>query len=204
MENAVEALKIAVSVMIFAMALTIGISSFSNANSAIDTIINLRDRETEYTYVEPTKESIRTVGIETVVTTMYRAIEQNLEIYCFESDGDTLSIYYAVDSNNNVINESGENIGISSINFAKSENGKFTDKEDAEKFLDVLLGGKYVPSDSNDKKDYYLERLIDNIDDEGLYNKLKDKTFEEKLGEYYEGSGATEIKKRVITYTIKD
>lgn len=204
MENAVEALKIAVSVMIFAMALTIGISSFSNANSAIDTIINLRDRETEYTYVEPSKDSIRTVGIETVVSTMYRAIEQNLEIYFFESDDNPLSIYYAVDSNNNVINESGENIGISSINFAKSENGKFTDKEDAKKFLDVLLGGKYVPSDSNDKKDYYLERLIDNIDDEGLYNKLKDKTFEEKLGEYYEGSGATEIKKRVITYTIKD
>lgn len=196
MENAVEALKIAVSVMIFAMALTIGISSFSNANSAIDTIINLGDRETEYTYVVPSKELIRTVGIETVVTTMYRAIEQNLEIYFINSNDAPLPIYYAVDSNNNVTE-------ISSINFSKTENGKFTDKEDAKIFLDVLLGGENVkePTVSNEKKVYYKNRLIYN---QGLYNQLKGKQFEEKLGEYYEGSGATEIKKRVITYTIKN
>lgn len=202
MENAVEALKIAVSVMIFAMALTIGVSSFSNANSAIDTIINLRDRETEYTYVEPSKDSIRTVGIETVVSTMYRAIEQNLEIYFFDKNGNAYPIYYAVDSNNHKIQDAGGyDKEISSINFSKTENGKYTDKEDAKIFLDVLLGGENVkePTVSNEKKEYYKKRLIYN---QGLYNELKGKQFEEKLGEYYEGSGATEIKKRVITYKI--
>ena len=81
MENAVEALKIAFAVIMFVVALSLSISSFSQSSSAIDAVINMRDRETEYTYVEPTENLSRTVGIETVVSSIYRAFEQNIEIY---------------------------------------------------------------------------------------------------------------------------
>ena len=41
------------------------------------------------------------------------------------------------------------------------------------------------------------------ISTEQLYDYLKDKTFVENLGEYYQGSDSTKIKKRVITYQMK-
>jgi hypothetical protein len=81
MENAVEALKFAGAVMIFAFALTITISSFSSANLAVSSIVNMSDRETNYTYVTGTQNLTRTVGIETVVPAMYRAYKENIEIY---------------------------------------------------------------------------------------------------------------------------
>ena len=37
---------------------------------------------------------------------------------------------------------------------------------------------------------------------DGLYNFFAGKKFKENLGEYYQGTDSTKIKKRVITYTI--
>ena len=184
MENAVDALKIAFAVMIFVMALTLSISSFSNANQAIDSIVKMSDRETEYTYVEPSENLTRKVGMETVVTTMYRAIEENIEIYFFDEYGNEVTLYR--DLHGEYTN---------SINFSNSENGKFTDKEDARAFLDVLLGGENA-----EKFDIYKHKLINRYYYDGWYDDFKYGSFEEILGEYTEGSGATEIKKRVITY----
>ena len=70
MENATEALKIAFGVMMFVLALTLSISTFSQAIQAVDSITTLRDRETQYTYVEPSSYSNRTVGVETIVPMM--------------------------------------------------------------------------------------------------------------------------------------
>lgn len=53
MENAVEALKIAFAVMMFVLALSLSVFTFSRANSAVTAIINMRDRETQYNYVKP-------------------------------------------------------------------------------------------------------------------------------------------------------
>ena len=47
MENAAEALKIAFSVIMFILALGMGVSSFSDANRAVLVITNERDREIE-------------------------------------------------------------------------------------------------------------------------------------------------------------
>lgn len=85
MENAVEALKMAFAIMMFVMALSLSVSSLSKANTAVTSIINLSDRETEYIYVEPTGNT-RIVGVETVVPTMYRAYLENFEIYFYRDD----------------------------------------------------------------------------------------------------------------------
>lgn len=201
MENAAEALKIAFAIMLFVMALTLSISSFSQATLAVQNIIELRDRETQYTYVNPTVNLTRTVGIETVISTMYRAYKENIVIYFFENDGTTpIYLYKATDSNGDVKrDELNQEIKISSIDFATES---FANHEAAREFLDVLIGGYKVENWAM-IKEKYRNKLIGGDGDPGLYEKLKNSKFEEQLGEYYQGTGTTKIKKRVITYILQ-
>lgn len=200
MENAAEALKIAFGVMMFVIALTMSISSFSQASTAIEAIIEMRDRETDYTYVQPTANLSRIVSAETIVPTMYKAYRENIEIYFFDTDGTTpLAIYYKTDEfEKRETDELGNVIGINYINLAKEGFGNEGTKlasEVAVEHLDILLGPR--PTNSDEK--YYQQfKYID-----GLYKFLSENTFEERLGEYYQGTGASEIKKRVISYILQ-
>jgi len=191
MENAVEALKFAGAIMVFALALTLSISSFSQANEAVTSIINLRDRETNYTYVIPTDDLTRTVGIETVITSMYRAYRENIEIYFFESDGTTpLGLYYKTNNQGENIKENNELV---KVNYIDSELESFGSPKEAIDHLDTLLRSNPVTYDGE-----YKNQIIYS---QGLYKYLSDFTFKESFGEYYQGTGTTKIKKRVITYT---
>lgn len=208
MENAAEALKIAFAVMLFVMALTLSMSSFSQATRAVNAITAERDKEWvgdlnndgnyyndgyyKYNmYVTPSEDLTRTVGIETVVTSMYRAYEENMTIYFFESDGRPIKLY-------NKIDENGNKIEITCID--ASEGKIFGSQHEPKEFLDILLGGKDVLKDKpesvrNDYKDIFIDE-----EDLGLYELLKDSEFEEQLGEYKDSTGLT---KRVITYIKK-
>ena len=53
MENAVEALKIAGAVLMFVLALTLSISSLSQANQSVSEIVNNYDKEAQYEYIKP-------------------------------------------------------------------------------------------------------------------------------------------------------
>ncbi|MBQ2835542.1 MAG: hypothetical protein IJE68_01740 [Clostridia bacterium] len=200
MENAVEALKIAFAVMMFVLALTLSISSFSQASSAIQSIANMRDRETEYTYVNPSEDLTRTVGIETVVTSMYRAFEENIVIYFMQNDAGTpLPLYYDTETTGKVKKDNkGNPIKVACIELS---NEGFASKEQAQEHLDIILGGeKVLKEKSQDVKNKYINKLIHT---NGLYKYLKNAQFTEHLGEYYEGEGASQIKKRVITYVLQ-
>lgn len=52
MENAIDALHIAAGVLIFVVALSISINAFTEVRITSQTILNYRDREYDYTYVE--------------------------------------------------------------------------------------------------------------------------------------------------------
>lgn len=52
MDNAIDALHIAAGVLIFVVALSISINAFSEVRITSQTILNYRDREYDYTYVE--------------------------------------------------------------------------------------------------------------------------------------------------------
>lgn len=88
MENASEALKIAGAVLLFVMALSIIIFSFTNVRQASDTILDYRDRETEYitgqdvtgNYYYDTEKNARVVRLETVIPSIYRAYLENYKI----------------------------------------------------------------------------------------------------------------------------
>lgn len=178
MENVVEALKIAFAVMMFVMALSLSVFSFSKANSAVTAIINMRDRETEYTYVNPIEKSgqtssyVRTVGVEDIVPTLYRAYQTNFEIYFLKADGTPLEIYEKIDG------EMTHHIDGSEV---------FASLEESMQHLNEILEGKNGA--------------------DGLYKILSGKRFIEELGEYYQNDSentpeANKVIKRVITYTL--
>lgn len=193
MENLVDALEIAFAVIIFAMALTFCISSFSSANNTVQEIVNLRDTRTEYTYVTPSENLSRTVGLETIITSMYKAYEENFQIRFFDKNGKEIPLYYATDSNGKIKEENGEKVKVTYIDL-KDEN--YASAEEAMSHLDFILSGK-----DNKVTQIYKNQLIYT---DGLYKYLSGKKFIESLGEYYQGKDSTKIKKRIITYTETD
>lgn len=203
MENAADALKIAFAVMVFVLALSLSISCLSEANSAVQAVAFMRDRETNYTYVTPSSKLTRIVGVETVVTSMYKAYEENFQIRFYKADGTELFLYYRTDNNGNRIKKDNADIPVTYIDL-KDEN--YANAEEAITHLNFLLGNYRNYNDTYYNKNVnlnkYKNQIIKNDYPDGLYNFFAGKKFKENLGEYYQGTDSTKIKKRVITYTI--
>ena len=201
MENAAEALKMAFGYLMFVLALSISISSFSQARETIDAIITIKDRETEYTYVEAQDKKI--VGVETIVPTMYKAYKENFRIIFLQYTDTTKTetkpfpLYYSVDKYNSSLK--------TEINYIDLEQEVFADAQEAIDHLNIILGKK--PSNTTDK--YYNQFIYE----DGLYDELQNKKFEEIHGEYYledsqagyetDAIEANKTKKRVITYILQ-
>ena len=89
MENASDALIMAGEMLIFIVALTVCISSFTKVRVEIDKIVGQKEtvqmakNGNEYINYIKSKEtkSIRVVGAETLLPSMYRAIKENYVIY---------------------------------------------------------------------------------------------------------------------------
>ena len=216
MENAAEALKIAFAIAMFVMALTLSISSFSQANNAVNSIIAEKDRDVgmevatmdlgyeQYVYVQPSDNLSRIVGIETVISSLYRVPEQNLEVHFLERKADgseiPMYIYELVDGDGKGLDRYTNYIDLAhpNLNF-----------DSPTEFLDILIGGNSAQYDDTVKKKYYsgngLNPTVKNrfYFEDGLYQTFKDAKFEERLGEYEQGTGTAKITKRVITYVLQ-
>lgn len=216
MENAAEALKMAFAVLMFVLALTLCISSFSQAREAVDSIITIKDRETSYTYVTASKDGTRTVGAETIVPTLYKAYKENFEVNFLDTHGNKLILYDYVDPYNNKTSMS--TIDLEKENHASAE--RAIDR------LNYILSG--VPNGSNDPAINEVANITTASGGKGFYSYLEGKKFKEKMGEYYQedkekgdssSSGDTteettntdtttldvnKTKKRVIIYQLED
>lgn len=204
MENAAEALKMAFGVLMLVLALTLCISSFSQAREAVDSIITIKDRETSYSYLSSSDDSTRIVGIETVVPTMYKAYKENFEVHFLKADGTDLVLYEYRDQNGNTRE-------ISKIDLESEEHA---DSQRAINRLDYILSG--TEKGPNDPAKKEVASITGGTS--GLYQYFKNRKFEEQMGEYYqedkEGkttdeNGATILdinksKKRVITYILQN
>lgn len=228
MENLGEALKMGFAIAFFVMALSLSMSSFSQANRAVNAIITARDRDTQleyalmegvqeqYVYVEPVSSEhlTRTVGIETVVSTISRAVNENIEIHFYEEDGTTPLELYKDIGNGGIVS------CVDPIRLSDKED--LGTPEQVKAFLKLLLGGEKTFNNPENcgiifgigeewKDDEEWENFVDKHKNKfttywnsgGLYNELKGREFEEKFGEYYQGQDASEIKKVVITYILK-
>ena len=158
-DNLYDALVMAGSVLIFVLALTISMSSFTNMRTQIDLIID-RDTRIEYAkddtdqYVNyiTADSDIREVGVEAIVTSLYRVIKENYNVYI---------------NMDNIPTE---------IKTKSDWTNCFSDKIDTSKgTIEVTLSGNTSDNNSN---------IEDLLFKKGLYKALEGKKFKEYLGVY--------------------
>ena len=228
MENATKALEIGFGVLIFVVALSLSISTFSNATRAITNIMTNEDKTQSYVYVTEAngvdENNNRIVGVETIVPAMYKAYKENYKILFLDQNGNPITLYYKTrNSSKETEIVDGESVTVLprekddygeeiEINFVDLEEEVLGGVEDAIQHLDFILYGNNYQKD--DKK-YYTKYKRQIYYPDGLYDFLVDKKFIEILGEYYQedAEAGTEIpetqvaeinktKKRIITYKI--
>lgn len=196
MENAADALKMAAAVLIFVLALSISINAFGQVRKTSQTILDYRDREYDYTYVEDNGTTERIVGAETIVPSIYRAYKENYKIvfeikyidYLYKKDGEE-------------------------INFIDLQNEGLASDEQKINFIQAILYG----TDSFNNKDTIIndfKALNIEFNSDGIWGSIAYNGFKENIGVYYqeeidsnEKSNAPEAnktKKRVITYSSID
>ena len=198
MENAADALKIAVAVLIFVVALSISITAFGEARATVTSILEYRDREYDYTYIEDNGTTQRIVGLETIVPTIYRAYKENYKIIFDSNLVGSDGLYKKKNS------KTGKNEPCYSIDMKKENYGS---NEQNERFiLAILYGNKSENFDDIEKE---FEKLGIVLNSEGIYDKIQEEVVE-NLGIYYQSEqegeqnnnipNADKTTKRVITY----
>ena len=203
MENAADALKMAAAVLMFIMALSVAIISYGQVRSTSDEILDIRDRETEYidgNFYYETTGTERTVGLETIIPTIYRVYYENYRIV-FTGDGmENMPIYTNIGGNAN------EGRFALDLAYEKSIlNGQNLNK------IEILLNAiVYGESNTTEYTEIYSGKV--SLPSKSLYERLAEKInqgyqIKEYLGVYYQNDSpnvpeANKIEKKVITYEI--
>ena len=207
MENAADALKMAGAVLLFVLAVSVAIVSFGQARETADTILDYKDRETVYidgNLYYKTTGTERTVGLETVIPTIYRAYLENYKVV-FE--GLDSPIYTMKLSNGNEIKKYTLDLEtkISSDSNQNIYNVALANDEQKSEFLCGILYNDFTKSGSliNFEKKYNVD-----LPNRSLINRLKGRTITEYLGVYYQNDNedvpdVNKTEKRIITYKIQ-
>ena len=191
MENAIDALYIGVAVLIFVVALSVSINAFGNARATSQAVLDMKDREYDYTYIQGDSTE-RIVGCETIVPSIYKAYKEHYKI-----------VFILTDKNFYLYKKGNEK-----INYIDLEQEVLGGNQ--EDFINALLYGDKCVGDFEDINAEFKNGNGQNItfNKTGLYSYIQSKTFKEKLGVYIyeEIKGNLENlqeknKKRVITYT---
>ena len=187
MENAADALHMAASVLIFVLALSISINAFTEARVTSRTILDYNDREYEYTYVENNGTTERIVGLESIVPSIYKAYKENYKIV-FDDDGDTQVVDASELLGDDGIyrrrNESGDYIGVYSIDLQNEVLGNDTQKEQF--IMAILYGNRYENFDTIQQT--FIDNLGIYLNETGIYDKIisNGTGLKESLGVYYQ------------------
>ena len=184
MENVADALKMAVAVLIFVIALGISISSFSQAKQTAQTLLDYTDREYDMQYISNVTNTERVVGIETIIPTIYRAYKENYKVFFYNSDGQPLKLYSK--------KENGIMVDINYIDLEQETVGSDRNKDN---FIMALLYGNKAKLKADDGTDIdfyeFVEELRRNnsgisLNTNGIYDTIKENKFVEKFGVYYQ------------------
>ena len=210
MENAADALKMAGSVLLFVMGLSIAILAFSQARESMDIVLSYSDRESlsiegnpRFYYLSKDNDTSRYVGKETIIPAIYRAYKENYKIvFKFPDD------YYLFKQE--VKNAKGLNKEkkISTLDLA---NQSLSSDLASRQFLNGIIYGDFEYENEKSKNDY-INKFKITPNDISLYQYLTEKEstykIKEYLGTYYieDVNGTSEVnavnktEKRVITY----
>ena len=208
MENAADALKMAGAVLLFVLAVSVAIVSFGQARETADTILDYKDRETVYidgNLYYKTTGTERTVGLETVIPTIYRAYLENYKVV-FE--GLDSPIYTMKLSNGNEIKKYTLDLEtkISSDTSQNIYNVALANDEQKSEFLCGIL---YKNFDKSRSKTNFEKKYNVSLPDNSLIEQLNRKVIKEYLGVYYQEDNeevpdVNKTEKRIITYKIEN
>ena len=209
-ENIADALKMAGSVLLFVMGLSIAILAFSQARESMDIVLSYSDRESlsiegnpRFYYLSKDNDTSRYVGKETIIPAIYRAYKENYKIvFKFPDD------YYLFKQE--VKNAKGLNKEkkISTLDLA---NQSLSSDLASRQFLNGIIYGDFKYENEKSKNDY-INKFKITPNDISLYQYLTEKEstykIKEYLGTYYieDVNGTSEVnavnktEKRVITY----
>ena len=209
-ENIADALKMAGSVFLFVMGLSIAILAFSQARESMDIVLSYSDRESlsiegnpRFYYLSKDNDTSRYVGKETIIPAIYRAYKENYKIvFKFPDD------YYLFKQE--VKNAKGLNKEkkISTLDLA---NQSLSSDLASRQFLNGIIYGDFEYENEKSKNDY-INKFKITPNDISLYQYLTEKEstykIKEYLGTYYieDVNGTSEVnavnktEKRVITY----
>ena len=206
MENAVDALKMAGAVLLFVLAISVAIVSFGQARETADTILDYKDRETVYIdgnlYYRATGTE-RTVGLETIIPTIYRAYIENYKIvfegldepiYTLKLSGGQTITKYTIDLETK---KTADGVEINNVALANDEQKS--------EFLCGILYNDFTKSGSLIK---FEKKYNVDLPNRSLINRLKGRTITEYLGVYYQNDNedvpdVNKTEKRIITYKIQ-
>ena len=197
MENVAETLKMAAAVLVFVLALSISINAFGEARQSAQIVLDYKDREYDYTYVDyDVNKTQRIVGLETMVPSIYKAYRENYKIVF-----DTTKIK----KEKGIYGKKGKDGNVEAVFSIDLENEVLGSDSQKEEFIQAILYGA-----NQEIKTKFLTNLGITLYDEGIYDIIKRNkyTFVEKLGVYYQeelqgqtdSPDANKTKKRVITY----
>ena len=209
-ENIADALKMAGSVLLFVMGLSIAILAFSQARESMDIVLSYSDRESlsiegnpRFYYLSKDNDTSRYVGKETIIPAIYRAYKENYKIvFKFPDD------YYLFKQEvKNAIGLNKEK-KISTLDLA---NQSLSSDLASRQFLNGIIYGDFEYENEKSKNDY-INKFKITPNDISLYQYLTEKEstykIKEYLGTYYieDVNGTSEVnavnktEKRVITY----
>ena len=222
MDNTADALYLGAAVLVFMVAVSLTLSSFSTFRNDLEDIILADERidaaqiAGEYINYISSSEECRTVGIDTLANSLYRVYKENYIVVIklkkradyndFSNPEKELYKYSnLLIKGNGLENIIPTNSNKPNVKVQTYKGQKIINSDDKILVFDI-------PSAQNDKE------YINNALDAGLYKLLKDKTFTEYTGIYYEDdvveigtdmsgltgdstiSVANKTKARVITY----
>ena len=210
-ENIADALKMAGSVLLFVMGLSIAILAFSQARESMDIVLSYSDRESlsiegdsRFYYLSNDNDTSRYVGKETIIPAIYRAYKENYKIvFKFPDD------YYLFKQE--VKNAKGLNKEkkISTLDLA---NQSLSSDLASRQFLNGIIYGDFEYENEKSKNDY-INKFKITPNDISLYQYLTEKEkkykIKESLGTYYiedvnetreKVNNVNKTEKRVITY----
>lgn len=222
MENAVESLKMAGSVLLFVLALSLSIFMITQARETIDAVLKFSDRESmtidsdeRFYYLSDLAEPERYVGKETIIPAIYRAYKENYKIVFQFND----SSYYLFtkDVTKKIQNADGTETTTTEknkpINTFDLANQNIASDLKSRQFLNGIIYGDYAYEDGKTKTDFEKEFSV-KVNNKCLFTYLtehENTKIKEFLGTYIaEDVGGTsnlsnedKNEKRVITYVFE-
>ena len=95
MENASDAIIRAGAMLIFVSALTVAVTTFSQARATIDMVAYVSDETNYYEYMDTTNNTAkyRTVGLETIIPTLYKYYKENYTVVFLDRNGKGIKLY---------------------------------------------------------------------------------------------------------------